>query len=31
MQAKLRELRARLLEANGLDSAAALLSWDQMT
>jgi len=31
VQAKLNELKARLLEVNDLESAAALLSWDQTT
>lgn len=31
MEAKLNELKARLLEINDLQSAAALLSWDQET
>ncbi|MFQ5812696.1 MAG: carboxypeptidase M32 [Anaerolineae bacterium] len=31
MEAKLQELRTRLMEINDLESAAALLSWDQST
>jgi len=31
MEAKFRELEARLIEINDLESAAALLSWDQST
>jgi carboxypeptidase Taq len=31
MEAKLKELRGRLVEVNDLESAAALLSWDQNT
>jgi len=31
VQAKLNELKARLLEVNDLEAAAALLSWDQTT
>jgi len=31
METKLQELKARLIEVNDLESAAALLSWDQST
>jgi carboxypeptidase Taq len=31
VESKLKELKTRLLEANDLDSAASLLSWDQTT
>ena len=31
MEAKLQELKTRLMEINDLESAAALLSWDQST